>query len=179
MVFIVCFSVKSKHISLSFLVLCFSLTFLDSIKLEWIQSNSCATNLKNQQSIWCFEMAEVSTNSCKIFKNKTLPVRQFHIWEPSFSSHILAWEMKFPHSQKLNGNSTLLFLSGGSQHMYQITTSLWVHVHLKIFPHLELSLYFSFYIIFMNSIIFRENNFSLCYWFDGYENLWTKILEVL
>lgn len=69
-------------------------------------------------------MAEVLTNSCKIFKNKTLPARQFHIGELGFASHNLAQEIKFPHSQKTNGNSTLLFLSGGSQSMYQIATSL-------------------------------------------------------
>lgn len=90
-------------------------------------------------------MAEVFTNSCKIFKNKTLPARQFHIWELGFASHILACEIKFPHSQKPNGNFTLLFLSGGSQHTYQITTSLWVHVHLNIFPTLSFICTFHFY----------------------------------
>lgn len=62
----------------------------------------------------CLKMVEVLTNSCKIFKNKTLPARQFHIWEHGSASHILAHKVKFPHSQKPNDNSTLLFLSGGS-----------------------------------------------------------------
>ena len=99
------------------------------------------------------------TNSYKIFKNKTLPARQFHIWELGFTSHILAWEIKFPRSQKTNGNSTLLFLSGGSQSMYPITTSLWVHVHLRTFPHLALYLYFSFHITFHELSYFQGEKF--------------------
>lgn len=41
-------------------------------------------------------MAEVLTNSCKIFKNKTLPARLFHIRELGVASHILAFKIKFP-----------------------------------------------------------------------------------
>ena len=141
------FSVKSKCVFLSYLAIWFYLTFLDSIKL-WMNTNQYFCNRifflihPASQNGWSL------TNSCKLFKNKTLPARQFHIWELGFTSHILAWEIKFPHSQKTNGNPTLLFLSGGSQSMYPITTLLWVHVHLRTFPHLALYLYFSFHIIF-------------------------------
>lgn len=123
MVFIVCFSVKSKCVFLSYLAICFSLTFLDSIKL-WMNTNQYFCYRIFKKSIQRLEMAEVLTNSCKIFKNKTLPARQFHIWELGFASHILAREIKFPHYQKPNGNSTLLLLSGGSQRMYQIAAPL-------------------------------------------------------
>lgn len=104
----------------------------------------------------CLKMVEVLTNSCKIFKNKTLPARQFHIWEHGSASHILAHK-----SFHIPRNLTIIphcSFSLGVQ-AYVSNCNLWVHVHLKTFPHLKLYLYFSFHIIFYELSYFQEKEF--------------------